>query len=101
MKDELLKVLQDENIGLDTVVMICDAISADARYNMWFVDVVKKQATEQQARECLEHGERLIKQCSVIVSEFEHDHNLPKFEAAIQTLTEKLSALTKSMPKRR
>ena len=31
MKDELLKVLQDENIGLDTVVMICDAISADAR----------------------------------------------------------------------
>ena len=90
IRDELLRVFQNKNIGLRAVVMICEAISADARYNIWFADVVKKQGTEQQALECLEHYEQLTGQCAAIVKKFEQDHDLPGFEAALQELTEQI-----------
>ena len=90
IRDELLRVFQNKNIGLRAVIIICEVISADARYNIWFADVVKKQATKQQALECIEHYERLTGRCAAIVKKFEEDHDLRGFEAALQELTEQM-----------
>lgn len=98
-KDELIGVLQKKNIGLTTVVVVCDAISANAKFNMWFLDVVKKRATEQEAMEQLDQAERLEMQCSAIIEKFEQDGDLSKFKESLSGYVEQLRALTEWRPK--
>ena len=96
LQSQLTKVLDDKHIGLTTVVYICEAIIADAKANIWFADVMKSRATEENVITFLDEIDSLYQKCAVVIDEFGKDHDLPRFEAAIQFLTGQLSALTKN-----
>jgi hypothetical protein len=90
IRDRLIEVFKDKHIGLTTVIIICGAISADACANIWFVDVMKHKASDEEAISFLKEYDWLVNQCDGIVSAFGQDHDVAKFESSIKHLTDKL-----------
>lgn len=86
----LAEALSDQHIGLTTTIVLCDAIVADARFNIWFADVMKKKSKEEIDVTLDEH-ERLTLQSNEIVEGFRMDHNLPKLESSLKALAARLN----------
>ena len=93
----LADLLRSNHIGSTTVIAIADALAADARYNMWFYDHVKK-LPESEIMFHLDEGESLLWAGLAAIDKFElavtgkvdRDHrrkNLSELETALDTFT--------------
>jgi membrane-bound lytic murein transglycosylase B len=83
-------------IGLDTIIVVADAIAADARFNMWFASVVKEQARdEEQVIELLEELHEASEACSHAIRRFAADRDHNPLKAAIEDYTTKLLETTR------
>lgn len=93
----LADLLRSNHIGNTTVIAIADALAADARYNMWFYDHVKR-LPESEILLKLDEDESLLWDCLSAIDKFElavtekldkdsHQKNLKELEAALKTFT--------------
>jgi hypothetical protein len=96
----LVTVLQnglrrDTYVGLDTIAAVCQTIAVDCRFNMWVVEVVKKQATGEQFIILLERYEILTTLCVDAVVRFQDDRNKNSFQAVIRDVRTRLNEIMK------
>jgi hypothetical protein len=85
LADRLSDLLRDKHIGLTTVIVTINAIAADARFNIWFLDNVKSQASESVAiAKVYEYGD-LRDACMATIQKFDRDHSVAELETALET----------------
>ena len=72
-RELLISVLHEPTLNLPTIAIVCDAISADARFNTWVVAVAKKKANQQELLELMELYDRLADQCAAAIKKGARD----------------------------
>jgi hypothetical protein len=87
---------RDTYVNTATVIVACEVIAADSRFNIWFYDVVKQQATEEQCIEILERGDDLRKMCLLTVTKFHEDHDNLVLQLALEKVAAELGEIMKS-----
>jgi hydroxymethylpyrimidine/phosphomethylpyrimidine kinase len=87
---QLMTVLQDPKVGLDTIAVVSEAISVDAKFNIWFLDVVKGKASEEQTIEVIVTSDDITKRCCAAVEQFHRDRDANKLNAAVREFTGRL-----------
>jgi hypothetical protein len=90
--DQLIEVLRSRIIGLNTVVIVCETITAEAHFNIWFGDVVKVKANEEELFYFLDRGD-LREQCAAAIRELKQGQDLEKFHAAMRSMIDHWHAL--------
>ena len=86
---------RDTFVGLSTIAVVCDTIATDARFNMWFLRVTKKRATDEEFIELLKTYEKMASQCSSAVDKFRDDHEKNRFQHEIQTVAAQMMNIMK------
>ena len=70
LTDKLADLLRDKRIGLTTVIAIADALAAEARFNIWFLDNVKSQASESEVLAKIDEYGCLTDACIAAIENF-------------------------------
>ncbi|HET7084049.1 MAG TPA: hypothetical protein VFI23_04710 [Rhizomicrobium sp.] len=105
LTERLADLLRSEDIGLTTVIAIADALSAGARFNMWFLDNAKSRAAESEVLAKIDEYGCLTDMCIAAIEKFEADtpakvskdaslKNLKELEAALRAFSK---AITEAM----
>jgi hypothetical protein len=89
--NQLADLLRSNHIGLTTVIAIADAIAADARFNIWFLDNVKSRASEAAAIAKIDESGDIADECIAAIERFYKNHNLHDLEAALTHFTIKIA----------
>jgi hypothetical protein len=94
VRSELIAVLQDSNAGLDTIVIVSEAITVDAKFQIWFVDVAKKRARADNLIDIVETSEQLARECCTATRQFQIDHDRDKLNVSIRNFIQRCLELT-------
>jgi len=88
-KELLMAVLQDSRTNLLTIAVVCDAIAADARFNIWFV-ANKDRGTLDLMFDLVKEYEQLTDRCSEAIITYQQDGDGETFRTAIGSFTNEL-----------
>lgn len=94
IRAQLLNTLRNERLDLEAIALVCELIAADCRWNIWFVDVAKKNASELQIVELLDSYDSFSDNCDKILREFETDEDISKYKNAIEGAISNLIHIT-------
>jgi len=92
----LIRVLQEPNIGLDTIAVVADGISIDAKFNLWVLNVAKNTFSTDQMIDLLEKIDPLHSRCCAAAEQFLKDRDTEHLKAVVRQYIELLSEITAS-----
>lgn len=93
IREYLYDVLQDKDIGLETIALVCDVISADCRWNMWFLETVKTAENDLNSLDALELYQDITNECRVIISNTYHQKEMNHFNIALRKISQRLAEM--------
>ena|SRR5438094_4881038 len=70
LRNALISVVTDSRVSLDLVAEAALLISLDARFNIWVVDLGKKQATPDELLGAIEEYDDITNACASAWSDF-------------------------------
>jgi hypothetical protein len=89
MREQLIDVMQNKWVGLDTIVVASEAITNDAKFNRWFADA-KKLARDDHLIDLLELYDEATKRCATAIEEFDKGGNTKDLNRAVRDFSEQL-----------
>jgi hypothetical protein len=88
---ELINLLKEDRLGLESIALTCDLIATDCRWNIWFAHNVKKDADEVQILEIIDRYDMFSTRCGEILNDFLEYNNEVRFEKNVAELTKEMN----------
>jgi len=90
----MIQILQSKRIGLNNAEAAAEVIAADARFNLWVVQHMKKQgASDERRTQLLDSLQDLHDQCEAAVHAFIDGGTNENLQTALVNIRRRLDAL--------
>ena len=83
----LVNLLGRRDVGRDTAILIGEAISADAKFNLWILQVGKKELTEDEFIKMLDESDPIVARCCAAARKYSGHLDREELHAAIRETT--------------
>lgn len=87
----VLPLIASGRSGLDIVALAADVIAAEARLNIWFANLKRKEVTDERWLELLGYFEDLTACCQAAAREYDDGGDRGKLADTLRSIAEKLN----------